>query len=109
MSRINIRALCNQLPFSNLSNFDIELNFQTIKAKIIRLMDNHGLDYFINESHFTGLFNPDQINTCNYYDENDFNQLKRNELKHLNIFSMNIRSLPKHGGELVCFLKFVRS
>ena len=42
---------------------------------------------------------------CNYLNEDAFAQLQRETLSHLNIFSMDIRSLPKHGGELLVFFK----
>ena len=35
--------------------------------------------------------------------------LKRDATNHLNILSLNIRSLPKHGGELVCLLEVLET
>ena len=45
-----------------------------------------------------------EIQECKYYDIEDFTKLNLNNREHLNIFSLNISSLPKHRGELVCFI-----
>ena len=42
---------------------------------------------------------------CQYFDEDEFTRKNRASGECLNIFSLNIRSLPKHGGELLHFLK----
>ena len=46
---------------------------------------------------------------CQFYNENEFISAKRNGDGFFNIFSMNIRSMPKHGGELVCTGSRVRT
>ena len=61
-------------------------------------MDQHQLKDFIRENWFRELFNPEDINFCQYFDEEELIKCKRNESYYWNIFSMNIRSLPKHGG-----------
>ena len=42
---------------------------------------------------------------CQYFDEDEFIKKNRKSDECLNIFALNIRSLPKHGGELLYFLK----
>ena len=53
--------------------------------------------------------NVDALDRCAYFSEDDFNRLKRDAPSNLNTFSMNIRSLPKHGGELTVFLKLLEA
>ena len=67
-------------------------------------MEDHGIIDFMNENYLLGLSDPDDQNHCKYFDENEFNQQSRNRPNYLNIFSINIRSLPKHGEELIHFL-----
>ena len=40
-----------------------------------------------------------------YYDEDAFIKLNRNGKRFCDIFSLNIRSLPSNGGELLYFLQ----
>ena len=67
-------------------------------------MDNDEFKAYLQENKFEQLFNPFDSITCQYYDENEFISANRNGDVFLNIFSMNIRSLPKNGGELVNFI-----
>ena len=93
------------LLFIDLTGFDIENTFSSAKERIVQLMDNHCITEFINENHINELFVNQDIPLCNYLNADAFTQLKRETPSHLNIFSMNIRSLPKRGGELLVFLK----
>ena len=54
-------------------------------------MDQHQLKDFIRENCFRELFNPEDINFCQYFDEEEFINCKRNESYYLNILPMNIR------------------
>ena len=67
-------------------------------------MDNDEFKAYLQENKFEQLFNPFDSITCQYYDENEFISANKNGDVFLNMFSMNIRSLPKHGGELVNFI-----
>ena len=42
---------------------------------------------------------------CQYFDEDEFIKKNRRSDECLDILALNIRSLPKHGGELLYFLK----
>ena len=66
-------------------------------------MDNGEFKAYLKENTFEQLFNPFDSITCQYCDEYKFISANRNGDVFPNIFSMNIRSLPKHGGELVIF------
>ena len=72
-------------------------------------MSDHRLLTFIKDKKLSQILDPDENISCEYYDESMFNRLNRNERNHLNILSMNIVSLPKHGGELVNFLDLLQS
>ena len=92
-----------ELPFGNLTDLDLENSYSASKERIVQLMENHGMYDFIKPNHFSDLFNNQDIPECGYFSEDDFIRLKRDAPSNLNIFSMNIRSLPKHGGELTVF------
>jgi len=72
-------------------------------------METHGIINFMTGNYLKDLIDPCDLNVCKYYDENEFNQLGRNMSNYLNIYSMNIRSLPKHGGELSNFLNILEA
>ena len=67
-------------------------------------MNNENFQTIITENKYEQLFNPNQNYSCQYYDEGEFIIKNRNGDDFLNVFSLNIRSLPKHGGELMSFL-----
>ena len=70
-------------------------------------MNDHRLENFLKENYLMELFNPFDLNVCKYFDEDEYNRLRRSSKYHLNVFSVNIRSLPKHAGDLVVFLKLL--
>ena len=109
MSRDDTRDLFSHLPFEKASNYDIENEFRSAKFRIIQLMNDHRLDKFFEEHYLSRLFEPYANNLCNYYDEDSYGNLKGDEPSHLNTFCMNIRSLPRHAGELVVFLKLLQT
>ena len=55
------------------------------------------------------LFNPEWYNICEYFDEETSISFKKDATNHLQILSPNIRSLPKHGDELVCLLEVLET
>ena len=105
----NAREILYELPFGNLTDFDLENSYSTSKERIVQLMESHGIHDFIKENHFSDLFHNQDIPECAYFSEDDFIRLKRDAPSNFNIFSMNIRSLPKHGGELTVFLKLLEA
>ena len=105
----DLRENLLHLPFRHLTGFDIENTFSSAKERIVQLMDNHCITEFINDNYINELFVNQDIPLCNYLNEDEFTQLKRETPNHLNIFSMNIRSLPKHGGESLVFLKLLET
>ena len=107
MSRNEIKMLFRQLPFENITDYDLENEFKSAKARIQQKMNDHRLENFLKKNYLMELFNPFDLNMCKYFDEDEYNGLRRSSKYHLNVFSMNIRSLPKHAGDLVVFLKLL--
>ena len=46
---------------------------------------------------------------CTYYDEDGFNCKLNYEGKPLNVYSLNLRSFPKHAGELITLLSMLNA
>lgn len=98
-----------ELPFHNLTNYNIENEYWSPKRRITNLLDNKKFLDILKDNYFDDLFNPEEISSCRYYDENDFAAENRTGFEYLNVISLNIRSLPKYAGELVCFLNTLNS
>ena len=78
------------------------------KTRIHELRYKHGLNEFLTENFMDDLFNPEEYKAY-YFDEEKCIGLKRDATYHLNILSLNIHSLPKHGGEIVCLLEVLET
>ena len=72
-------------------------------------MNNENFQTIITENKYEQPFNPNQNYSCQYYDEGEFIIKNRNGDDFLNVFSLNIRSLSKNGGELMRFLGTLKS
>ena len=94
----------NELPFQTLTNYDIENDFISGNRKFANLMNNENFQTILTENKYEQLFNPSKNYSCQYYDEGEFSIKNRNGDDFLNVFSLNIRSLLKNGGELMSFL-----
>ena len=97
------------LPFHGVTVYDIECEYTSIKKKLLNIMNNDELKAYLKENEFEELFNPSDSITCQYYDENEFISSNRNGDVFYNIFSMNIRIFPKHGGEIVNFRGYMEA
>ena len=91
MSSRNNRIAFLEMPFDGLTNYEIEINFQSAKKRIHELMDKYGLNEFLTENYMDDLFNPEEYKACDYFDEEKFIGLKRDATYHLNILSLNIQ------------------
>ena len=76
--------------FDGLTNYEIQINFQSAKNRIHELMDN-GLYEFLTENYMDDLFNPEEYKACDYFDEEKFIGLKREATNNLNILSLNVQ------------------
>lgn len=96
--------LASELPFHREVDYNIEIFCSTSRTRIQNMMEDHGLVNYLHNTRFHDLFDPSNKLNCDYYDEDNFNKLNRSSSEFLSIISLNISSLPKHGGELLCFL-----
>ena len=94
----------NERPFQTLTNYDIENDFISGKKKFADLMNNENFQTIITENKYEQLFDPNQNYSCQYYDESELIIKNRNCDDFLNVLSLDIRSLPKNGSELISFL-----
>ena len=100
-------SIANELPFRDLVDFDIEICHESSKTRIQKLMDDHRLTKFVNENTLSRLLQSEDSIRCSYHDEASFNTLNLSDNEHINVFSLNIRSLPLHGGQLLAFLIYI--
>ena len=101
-SNVNYAEL---LPFYSLTDYNVESEFISTKRKFVNLINNEKFENFLKENKYEQIFNPSSVTSCQYFDEEEFIKKNRTSDECLNIFSLNIISLPKHGGELLQFLK----
>ena len=90
------------MPFYSLTDFNVENEFISTKRKLENLMNNENFENFLKDNKYEQILNPCNMTPCEYFDE-EFSKKYRKGDECLNIFSLNIRSLPKHGGERFCF------
>ena len=95
--------LTTELPFYTICDDELEIELTTCKQRIMNLLCDEGLEEFIDQNSIYDL--SDQWKPCRYGDEDTFWDLSREcGTGTLKIFSVNIRSLSKHNGELVAYL-----
>ena len=99
------RSLMQELPFPGQTDHDIELTFWSAKAQIRYKMDTNGFLEFRKDDEFISLCNLYDTLRCEYYSENEFIRKINKCNQTFNIISFNIRSLPRHNGELIVFLE----
>ena len=92
------------LPFNGVVDFDIITEFEDDRTRICSLLNDHRFLAPIKENKLKHIFYPDDEHSCDYYDNEKLKQTKLMSSDSLNILTLNIRSLPKHAGELLCFL-----
>ena len=95
----------NILPFYTLTDYNVEREFISTKRRFENLINNEKFECLLKENKYEQIFSPSNMTPCQYFDEEEFIKKNRKSDECLNIFALNIRSLPKHGGELLYFLK----
>ena len=95
------------MPFYSLSDYNIENEFLTSKRKFENILDS-SLKYSWKNK-YEQIFNPTCVTPCQYFNEDEFINKNRTGEEFLNVFSLNIRSLPKHGGELLHFFRSLKT
>ena len=96
------------MPFRSVVDYDIEDMFISGKKLVQQRMNDHGIMKYIREHRLSKLLDIENFSSCSYYDEEQFNKLNQISNAHLNVFSMNIRSLPLHGTELKIYLSMLK-
>ena len=96
--------LLSILPFPSLTAYDIEQDSLTAKKRIQELMVENCFSTAMKENRFLNSMHGNDPIPCSYYDYQEFISLNLNKPENLNTCVLNISSLPKHGGELVCFI-----
>ena len=96
------------MPFRSVVDYDVEDMFISGKKRVQQLMNDHGIIDYIKEHSLSKLLDIENFSSCNYFDEEQFNKLNQVSNAHLNVFSMNIRSLPLHGAELKIYLSMLK-
>ena len=98
----------NELPFHSLVNYDLACEFQSAKNVIKQKMDCNNMREFMINNKLNNIFSFDETMKCQYYDEDMFIKSYFDNGQHINILTLNIRSLPKHGGNLLCLLSSLK-
>ena len=93
------------LPFYTLTDYNVEPEFISTKRRFENLINNEKFECLLKENKYGQIFSPSNMTPCQYFDKDEFIKNNRKSDECLNIFALNIRSLPKHGGELFYFLK----
>ena len=93
------------LPFYTLTDYNVEREFISTKRRFENLINNEKFECLLKENKYEQIFSPSNMTLCQHYDEDEFIKKNRKSDVCLNIFALNIRSLPKHGCELLYFLK----
>ena len=101
--------LYKELPFWRIVDYDISFEWQSCKNRIHKLLNNNRLDKLIQDNDLSSLVDSEKIISCSYYDEDKFNKSWQTRDKSLYIISLNIRSLPKHAGELINYLSMLKN
>ena len=89
------------LPFTNLTNLEIQNLYETGSDKLKRILDNSILPKYIRQ--LVPYFQQ-TIPGSNYYVEDEFNSYTNKIKPKFSVFHLNIRSLNCHRKELIAYL-----
>ena len=91
----------NDMPFHNLTNFQLHNTFQSPASRIKDFIGKNKLQKLIeNTSHK----NIKENSTCHYYNEEQLLALMTSMPYDLSLMHLNIRSFDKHSGELLALM-----
>ena len=91
----------SELPFNGLVDFELISEFECEKDRILTLLSDHNLINPLKENKLKHILHHEAEHICDYYDNDRLMQTKLITVNSLNIMTLNIRSLPKHAGELM--------
>ena len=72
-------------------------------------MSDQGITEYLKEHRLSKVLHMDTYSSCQYYDDQQFNNLKNVQNSQLNVYVNNIRSLPLHGTELKLYLSCLKA
>ena len=106
---VNITAPVFQpeaLPFFNQTDYQLQNLFVSSRKRVEYLLEDKGATHIHELSRSLAVERTHhQISICEYYDENKYKLISNIDApRTLKIFALNIRSLPKHKGELIAYL-----
>ena len=106
---VNIRASTLQpeaLPFFHQTDYQLQNLFLSSRKHVEHLLKDKGATHIHELSRSLAVERTHhQISICEYYDENKYKLITHiDSPRTLKIFVLNIRSLPKHKGELIAYL-----
>ena len=104
MSLSNIVHDSRELPFHGETVFSVESTFASTQNRIVDALANKGINLTEINNNF-GQTELSSILPCKYYNEDDYTRIIQGvDAPLLNVFSLNISSLPKHRGELIAYM-----
>ena len=93
-----------RMPFFKILDYDLELELTTCKNRILKLLGEKKIEDYVKQDEYMSN-NSDQWKAYQYADEDTFTSLVNTwGTGTLKIYSMNVRSLNKHKGELAAYL-----
>jgi hypothetical protein len=90
-----------EMPFYNLTNIQFINTVQSINQRINNILNDNKFQNFINQVTHEG---QNKKSSCNYHDEDSLLCEMNRTNYDLKVLHINIRSLDKHGGELIAML-----
>ena len=92
------------MPFRSLTDYDLHLENASDRGVILNKLVNNGFKQFLDTYTRNGTDTLDPVNTCSYYDIDNFSNMYQNTDSQFSLFHMNLRRLGKHKGELIALL-----
>ena len=86
----------------------LKMNFWLQIGNLTIFLDNKQFEMFLKENQYEQIFNPTCVTPCQYFDEDEFINKNKMGENFLNVFSLKIRSLPKHGANFYTFWKVLK-
>jgi len=86
-------SLLTDMPFYNLTNFQLSIEFQLAKTKYTDMLENNSLQRHLMENIPEQMLNNFK---CKYYDEEMFNLLVKGKQKFVSLLHINLQSSLKN-------------
>ncbi|ELU01230.1 hypothetical protein CAPTEDRAFT_204820 [Capitella teleta] len=100
-SKINYKTNAEIMPFSQLSNYQLSLVFQSAKRKYTEMLENNPLQAKLLQD-IPNLL-PQNLK-CQYHDDNSFNNLTNGKSPSLSLLHINLQSSTRNYSLLKAYL-----